>query len=151
MRLVVQRVTGASVTSDGASVGAIGHGLVVLIGVTQADGEADAAALADKVAGLRIFSDEAEKMNRSVADVHGSVLVVSQFTLYGDARRGRRPSFTAAAEPAHAERLIELFCVELAGHGVPVETGRFRTSMQVSLTNDGPVTLILEARGGQVR
>jgi len=150
MRVVVQRVTGASVTSEGSTVGAIGHGMVVLIGVTEADGEADAVTLADKVAGLRIFSDEAGKMNLSVADVQGSILAVSQFTLYGDARRGRRPSFSAAADPDHAERLIGLFCSELAGRGVPVETGRFRTSMQVSLTNDGPVTLILEAQAGQV-
>ena len=144
MRAVIQRVSKASVTVDGAVTGSIGVGLVVLLGVAKGDRAATAEALVDKIVHLRVFADDAGKMNLSLADIHGSLLVVSQFTLYGDCRKGRRPSFDAAAPAEDARRLYEHF-VELARmRGVPTETGVFQAHMEVSLVNDGPVTLILE-------
>ncbi|OQA46099.1 MAG: D-tyrosyl-tRNA(Tyr) deacylase [Chloroflexi bacterium ADurb.Bin325] len=143
MRAVVQRVSRASVTVDGRVVGEIGQGLLVLVGVTHADTRTEAGWLARKIAGLRIFEDDAGKLNRSLADAEGGVLVVSQFTLYGDARRGRRPDFLAAARPEQAEPLIEYFVEQLRAAGLPVATGQFRAEMQVALVNDGPVTLWL--------
>jgi D-aminoacyl-tRNA deacylase len=125
--------------------GAIGTGLVVLLGVGQGDGEEQAAKLADKIARLRVFDGDAGRMDRSLLDLGAAVLCVSQFTLYGDTRRGLRPSFTDAAEPALAERLYEQFCHELEARGVHVEQGRFAARMSVALTNEGPVTLLLEA------
>lgn len=144
MRAVIQRVGRASVTVDGQVVGAIGRGFLVLVGVTHSDGQAEADWLARKIAGLRIFEDEAGKMNLSLADVGGAVLVVSQFTLYADARRGRRPDFIQAARPEHAEPLVDYFVGRLRDQGLTVETGRFRALMQVELVNDGPVTLWLD-------
>lgn len=144
MRAVVQRVAEAQVTSEGELTGKIAAGLCVLVGVGSADGEREATSLADKVVNLRIFEDEDGKMNRSLRDVGGALLAVSQFTLYGDASRGRRPSFVGAMEPVRAEALFEAFCAACRGLGVSVETGRFRTHMQVSLVNDGPVTLLLD-------
>lgn len=144
MRAVVQRVSEASVTVDGRVVGAIGRGFLLLLGVTHADGEAEAVWLARKVAGLRIFEDEAGKFNLALADVGGAALVVSQFTLYGDARKGRRPSFTEAARPEHAEPLCDRFVELLRAEGVAVETGVFGAMMAVYLVNDGPVTLWLD-------
>ena len=123
----------------------IGLGLVVLLGVAQGDGEADARLLADKVASLRVFEDDAGKMNRSVSDVGGGVLVVSQFTLLGDARKGNRPSFTAAASPDVASALYERFCATLGERGIAVATGVFRARMQVELVNEGPVTILLDS------
>lgn len=145
MRAVVQRVREASVAVDGEVVGAIGHGLCVLLGVGAADGDGDAERLSKKIVALRVFEDDAGQMNRALADVGGGMLVVSQFTLYGDCRRGRRPSFTTAAPPAQAEALYERFVARARAEGVPVETGRFRTHMQVALVNDGPVTLLLDS------
>lgn len=144
MRAVIQRVSEARVLVDDQVVGEIGTGLLVLVGVTHGDTEEDAQWLARKVAGLRIFEDEAGKMNRSVQDVGGSVLVVSQFTLYADARKGRRPSFVEAAPPHVAEPLIEAFCRYLREEGVPVATGRFGATMRVCLCNEGPVTIIVD-------
>ncbi len=144
MRAVIQRVSSARVTVDSDVVGEIGPGLLVLVGVTHTDGEEQARWLARKVAGLRIFEDDAGKMNLSVKDVGGSVLVVSQFTLYADARKGRRPSFVDAARPDVAEPLVDTFCAFLQEEGVPVETGRFRAMMQVCLCNEGPVTIIVD-------
>jgi D-tyrosyl-tRNA(Tyr) deacylase len=146
MRAVLQRVSRSSVEVDGACVGRIGTGWLVLLGVERGDTDADAAWTADKVLNLRAFEDEQGKMNRSVADVRGGILVVSQFTLLGDCRGGRRPSFTAAAEPAEAERLY-LLCAELmAQSGLEVAKGVFRAMMKVELVNDGPVTLLLDSR-----
>jgi len=147
MRAVVQRVSRASVTVDGQVIGAIGRGVVVLLGVTHGDGEAEAAWLARKIAGLRIFEDEAGKMNASLLDVGGEALVVSQFTLYGDARKGRRPSFTRAAPPEVAAPLVDRFAELLRQAGVPVQTGRFGAHMLVEIHNDGPVTILLEREG----
>ena len=144
MRAVVQRVSRASVTVDGAVVGEIGAGFLVLLGITHGDGEADAALLAKKIAGLRVFEDNGGKMNLALADVGGAVLAVSQFTLYGDVRKGRRPSFTGAARPEQAEPLYRRFCQALAAEGVPVAEGIFQAHMAVSLVNDGPVTLWLD-------
>jgi len=145
MRAVVQRVARASVTVDGDTVGQIGQGLMILLGVTHGDGEEQARWLAHKIAGLRIFDDEEGKMNRSLLDVGGSALVVSQFTLYGDCRKGKRPSFTGAAPPEVAERLYERFVSLLGEAGVDqVESGIFGARMRVEIHNDGPVTLILE-------
>lgn len=144
MRALIQRVTQASVTVDGEAVGAIGRGFLVLLGVTDTDGPREAAWLAAKVAGLRVFDDAAGKMNLGLADVGGDVLVVSQFTLYGDARRGRRPDFLRAARPEQAEPLVDTFVAQLRSVGLRVETGRFRAAMQVALVNDGPVTLWLD-------
>jgi D-aminoacyl-tRNA deacylase len=150
MRALVQRVSEASVEIGGEVVGAIDAGLVALVGVTHDDAEADALAVARKLAGLRVFADEDGAMNRSVLEVGGGVLVVSQFTLYGDARKGRRPSFTAAADPDRAEPLVSLVVEGLEGEGVRVATGRFGEHMQVKLVNDGPVTLMVETRGGRL-
>lgn len=150
MRAVVQRVTRAAVRVDGEVVGEIGRGLLVLVGAAAGDTPADAAALADKLAGLRIFPDEEGKMNRSVVEAGGSALVVSQFTLYGDVRRGRRPSFIAAAAPEAAEPLVDLVTGYLQQAGVPCATGRFRAHMDVELLNDGPVTLVIEVAEGRV-
>ena len=148
MRAVVQRVSSASVTVGGEIVGRIGEGLVVLLGVAGSDGPDDVAYVTGKIHDLRIFSDEEGKMNRSVAEAGGSVLVVSQFTLLGDCRRGRRPSFDAAGPPAVAEQLYEDVVQALRGRGVTVETGVFRANMQVALVNDGPVTLLLDSTRG---
>ena len=146
VRAVVQRVSEASVRVDGELTGAIGTGLVVLLGVQRTDGEADAAALADKVLNLRVFPDEAGQMNRSVLDVRGGVLVVSQFTLLGDARRGRRPSYVEAAPPEEADRLYSRFVDELRPSGLTVASGVFRATMDVALVNQGPVTILLDSR-----
>ena len=144
MRALVQRVTEARVTTDGEVVGEIGPGLCVLVGVTHDDTDARAAKLAGKVANLRIFDDADGTMNLSVLDTGGGALVVSQFTLYGDTARGRRPAWSAAAPPAVAEPLVDAFTRALAATGVPVATGRFRAEMKVALVNDGPVTLLVE-------
>ena len=145
MRACVQRVTQASVTVEGEIVGEIARGLLVLLGITSADTDDDARQLADKICGLRIFEDADEKMNQSLEDIGGAMLVVSQFTLYGDCRKGRRPSFTQAAPPEQAERLYGTFIAGVGIRGIPVATGRFRAHMEVSLVNDGPVTLLLDS------
>jgi len=145
MRAVVQRVSRAKVMVNDWTAGEIGLGLVVLLGVGQADSEADAIYLAEKIAGLRICEDSDRKMNRSVLDAGGSVLAVSQFTLYGDVRRGKRPSFDAAAPPDPARRLYEFFVQRLRAAGVRCETGRFQEMMQVELVNEGPVTILLDS------
>lgn len=144
MRAVVQRVSKASVSVDGEVVGAIGRGVVVFVGVADDDTEEQAGWLARKIAGLRIFEDEGGKMNAGLLDVDGEALVVSQFTLYGDARKGRRPSFTEAASPEVAEPLIDFFVETLKGYSLPVETGVFQAHMLVEIHNDGPVTILLE-------
>jgi D-tyrosyl-tRNA(Tyr) deacylase len=143
MRAVIQRVSRAAVRVDGAVVGEIGAGLLVLLGVADGDGEAEAERLAAKVARLRIFADDLGRFDRSVLDVGGGVLVVSQFTLLADTAKGNRPSFTAAAPPAEAERLYELFCAALRELGLTVEQGVFGAMMEVELVNDGPVTIVL--------
>ena len=145
MRCVVQRVTSSSVTVNGEISGAIGAGLMVLIGVSVDDTEADLKYMAEKVPNLRIFDDENGVMNRSVLDVGGSILAVSQFTLYGDARGGRRPSYIRAAKPDKADGLYEQLIARWREKGIHVETGVFRTDMQVSLINDGPVTILLDS------
>ena len=145
MRAVVQRVSRAKVTIKDWTTGEIGLGLLVLLAVGHEDTETDASYLAEKISGLRIFEDEQGKMNRSVHDVGGSVLVVSQFTLYGDVRRGKRPWFAAAAAPEHARRLYEFFVERIRAAGLPCETGRFQEMMQVELVNDGPVTILLDS------
>jgi D-tyrosyl-tRNA(Tyr) deacylase len=145
MRAVVQRVSRARVTVNGETTGEIGLGLLVLLGVGQADTEADAAYLAEKVSGLRVFEDAQGKMNRSVQDVVGSVLAVSQFALYGDVRRGKRPSFDAAAVPQKARQLYEFFVERIRASGLKCETGRFQEMMKVELVNDGPVTILLDS------
>jgi D-tyrosyl-tRNA(Tyr) deacylase len=145
MRVLVQRVAQATVSVDGQTVGAIGRGFLCLVGVTHADTEQKAARLAAKTARLRVFEDEGGLMNLALADVGGEVLAVSQFTLYADARKGNRPSFTDAAEPGLGERLYEAFLDALRAEGVPVQTGVFGARMQVQLVNDGPVTIMLEA------
>ena len=144
MRCVVQRVSRAAVRVGGEAVGSIGRGFVVLAGFAPADSEATLVWMAEKLAGLRVFGDAEGKMNLGIGDVGGAMLVVSQFTLYGDASKGRRPSFVGAAPPEQAEALYERFVALLRGRGVPVETGRFRAMMDVELVNDGPVTLLLE-------
>ena len=144
MRALVQRVTEASVTVDGEVVGAIGPGVCALVGVTHDDGTDQARALAAKIWHLRIFEGDDGRMDRPVGDVGGEVLVVSQFTLYGDTRKGRRPSWVDAARPEVAEPLIDQLCDELRALGATVATGRFRADMTVALVNDGPVTLLLE-------
>ena len=145
MRAVIQRVTRASVTVDGRVAGEIGAGLLVLLGVSRTDNSESAAYLAEKIANLRIFSDEAGKMNLSVLDAGGSALVVSQFTLYGDTRGGRRPSFIQAAQPVEANLLYQEFVRLMRSLGVTVETGVFQAHMQVELVNDGPVTILLDS------
>ncbi len=147
MRAVIQRVSSASVSVEGRTVGEIGAGLLVLLGVARGDAEREAVWTADKIAGLRIFEDDGGKMNLSVQEVGGAVLVVSQFTLLADCRKGRRPSFVGAAPPEEAERLYRMVADRLRETGLPVETGLFQAHMQVSLVNDGPVTVILETPG----
>ncbi len=145
MRMVVQRVSRARVAVEGRTAVEIGAGLLVLLGIARYDTRADAEYLADKVIGLRIFADEAGKMNRSVAETGGALLVVSQFTLYGDCRKGRRPGFDLAAPPELARALYEYFVEACRKRGVPVETGIFQASMTVELTNEGPVTIIIDS------
>lgn len=146
MKVVVQRAKNAKVSVNGEVIGSIEFGLVLLVGVTHHDTEEDAAFVADKIANLRIFEDESGKMNVSLLDVGGAVLSVSQFTLYGDCRKGRRPNFMEAAKPEHALNIYEAFNDELRKKGITVETGRFGAMMEVALTNDGPVTLIVESK-----
>ncbi len=146
MKLVVQRSREAKVTVEGKVTGNIDRGLVVLVGITHDDGEEDVRFAAEKVAHLRIFEDETEKMNLSLLDVGGSVLSISQFTLYGDCRKGRRPNFMAAARPVQAERLYDLFNETLRNMGINVQTGIFGAMMQVHLNNDGPVTIIIDSK-----
>lgn len=150
MKGLVQRVDHASVSVDGEVVGRIGAGLLALVGAGRADTSADAEALARKVVGLRIFPDEDGRFNRSLIDVGGAMLVVSQFTLYADVRRGRRPSFTEAARPEQAEHLIDQFVEAVRARGVEVATGRFGAMMEVDLRNNGPFTLMVETTGGRV-
>ena len=145
MRAVVQRVSKASVVVEEQVVGEIGLGLLVLLGVSKNDTEADAGYLAEKVAGLRVFEDRDGKMNRSVADVGGAVLAISQFTLYGDVRRGKRPSFDDAARPERARELYEYFVAQIRQIGLRCETGQFQAMMSVSLVNQGPVTVLLDS------
>ncbi len=144
MRVLLQRVSWGKVTIAGEVVAEIGAGVLLLVGITHGDGEAEARYLARKIAHLRIFEDEGGKLNRSLLDVGGEALVVSQFTLYADTRKGRRPAFVAAARPEVAEPLVDRFAALLRGEGVPVQTGRFGASMDVSLCNHGPVTIWLE-------
>jgi len=144
VRVVLQRVSRAAVRIDGQTVGAIGRGFVVLVGFAPPDGESALAWMADKISGLRVFADAEGKMNLPLAEVGGALLVVSQFTLYGDASKGRRPSFIDAAPPAQAETFYDRFVTMLRERSLPVETGRFGAMMEVELVNDGPVTLILE-------
>jgi len=146
MRAVVQRVSRASVKVDGQTVGEIGAGLLILLGVAQDDSEADADYLANKIVGLRIFDDSDGKMNLSVIDTKGAVLAVSQFTLYGDVRRGKRPSFDAAARPEQAKKLYEYFVERVRAAGVRCETGTFQATMKVELANEGPVTILLDSK-----
>lgn len=146
MRAVVQRVKESSVKTDNEIIGRIDAGLLVLLGVAKGDTASDAEYLANKIVNLRIFEDDAFKMNRSLLETGGKMMVVSQFTLLGDCRKGRRPSFVAAAEPQTAADLYENFVQQVRLHGVSVETGRFQAVMEVALINDGPVTLILESR-----
>src|SRR3954462_4122927 len=145
MRAVIQRVSRASVAVDGAIVGQIGKGLLVLLGIATGDDEAAAEYLAEKTAGLRIFEDDAGKMNLACADIGGAVLVVSQFTLYGDVRKGKRPSFDRAARPEEANRLYEYFVSRVRASGLKCETGKFQAMMDVELVNDGPVTVLLDS------
>ena len=146
MRAVVQRVSQASVKVEGDVVGSIQHGLLVLLGVATEDTQQDLIWLANKIVHLRIFEDGADRMNLSLKDVSGGMLVVSQFTLLGDCRKGRRPEFLSAARPEQAKSLYESFVAEVRGAGIDVQTGRFQTHMEVSLTNDGPVTLLLDSQ-----
>jgi len=146
VRAVVQRVSRAEVRVDGRATGSVGRGLAVLLGVAREDGEDDARLLADKIAALRVFEDAAGKMNLALAEVAGGVLVVSQFTLLGDARKGNRPSFVEAAAPEAANALYERFCALVREKGLPVATGVFRATMEVELVNDGPVTILLDSR-----
>lgn len=145
MRAVVQRVSRASVTVEGQVTGAIAHGLLVLLGVGHEDQESDADYLADKIVGLRIFEDEQRKMNLSILNVAGAILAVSQFTLYGDVKRGKRPSFDAAARPQRAKELYDYFVARIRALGVRCETGVFQAMMQVELVNSGPVTILLDS------
>jgi len=145
MRVVLQRVSRAKISVDGETTGEIGSGMLVLLGVAADDDETDAIYLVDKLVNLRIFDDEAGKMNRSLADVGGGLLIVSQFTLYADSRKGRRPSYTDAAPPEKANSLYEFFVRESARKVPAVKTGRFRATMNVELVNDGPVTIILDS------
>ena len=145
MRAVVQRVKESSVSVKNEITGKIGNGLLVLLGISKSDQARDADYLADKIANLRIFEDENGKMNKSLLEIHGEMLIVSQFTLMGDCRKGRRPSFVEAAGPELAEKLYREFVEKVASHGVPTATGRFGAMMRVHLVNDGPVTLLLES------
>ena len=146
MRAVVQRVKESSVTVDRQTIGRIGNGLLVLLGVAEEDTPSDAGYLANKIVNLRIFEDDGAKMNRSLLSIDGEMLVVSQFTLLGDCRKGRRPSFTAAAGPQKASELYDNFVQQVRRLGISVESGRFQSAMEVALINDGPVTLVLESR-----
>ncbi|MEY3458482.1 MAG: hypothetical protein RL215_1639 [Planctomycetota bacterium] len=146
MRAVIQRVSEASVTVDGVVVGRIGRGFLVLLGITHSDTNEDVLWIAQKIAGLRVFEDADGKMNLGLSDVGGGVLLVSQFTLYGDCRKGRRPSFVEAARPEAAVPLYEAVVAELRGQGLVVETGTFQAHMDVRLLNDGPVTLLLDSQ-----
>jgi len=148
MRAVIQRVSSATVEVDGKIAGQIGRGLLVYLGVGKPDGQADAEFMAEKIANLRIFADDAGKMNRSVLETGGALLIVSQFTLYGDCRRGRRPGFDLAAPAEQARALYDYFVEACRKRGLPVETGIFQASMAVELTNDGPVTIICESEKG---
>jgi len=145
VRAVVQRVREARVEVDGEVVGAIGPGLVAFVGAARGDTDRDVLYVADKVAGLRVFEDDAGKMSRALSDTSGAILAVSQFTLFGDVRRGRRPDFTAAMEPVEAERLFDRFVQRVKELGVPVQTGRFRAMMRVVVDNDGPVTILIDS------
>ena len=145
MRAIIQLVKQASVTVEDKTIGQIGQGLLVLLGVGKTDTEEDAGYLADKITGLRIFPDDNAMMNRSLLDVGGEMLVVSQFTLYGDCRKGRRPSFNQAGPPELANQLYETFCQKVREKNIEVATGKFQAMMQVSLVNDGPVTIILDS------
>jgi len=145
VRAVVQRVTRAKVSVGSETVGEIGHGLLVLLGVGREDSESDVDYLAEKIAGLRIFEDNNGRMNRSLAEMKGAILVVSQFTLYGDARKGKRPSFDTAASPDHARSLYEKFIERTQALGIACQSGRFQEDMQVELLNDGPVTILLDS------
>jgi len=144
MRAVIQRVSSAQVSVDGEVVGRVGRGFLVLLGIAPDDGEAEAQYLARKVAGLRVFEDDGGKMNLALGDVGGAVLAVSQFTLYGDVRKGRRPSFVDAARPEHAEPLFQRFCRLLAAEGLAVQQGVFQAHMEIALVNDGPVTIWMD-------
>ena len=146
MRAVVQRVSRAKVTVAGEITGEIGTGLMVLLGVSEDDTQDDASYLAEKLVSLRIFPDDEGKMNRSLSDVAGQMLIVSQFTLFGDCRKGRRPSFIKAARPEMADSLYRVFVVEVQGRGIQTATGRFQAQMDVELVNDGPVTLLVDSR-----
>jgi D-aminoacyl-tRNA deacylase len=146
MRLVIQRVTEARVTVNDGTAGSIGAGLLVLLGISRDDTTGDADYLVEKLLGLRIFPDDAGKMNRGIRESGGALLIVSQFTLYGDCRRGRRPGFDAAAPPEKADELYQLFVENLRRSGVPVQTGQFRAKMLVQIQNDGPVTLLLDSK-----
>ncbi len=150
MRAVIQRVSEADVSVEGETTGAIGTGLVVLVGVATQDTERDAIALATKLVGLRIFPDHDRKMNRSIVDAGGSMLLISQFTLLADVRKGRRPAFTGAAPPEIAEPLLAALAAAIEAEGVEVEQGRFGAMMKVSLTNDGPVTIVIDVVDGKV-
>ena len=147
MKAVIQRVSRASAEKEGEQIASIGKGIVILLGVEKGDTEAEADYLADKIVNLRIFADEQDKMNLSVADIKGELLAISQFTIAGDLRKGRRPSFDTAAPPDRAEELYLKFVEKLKASGLRVATGRFQTMMQIHLVNDGPVTFILEKRG----
>jgi len=148
VRAVLQRVSSAEVKVDGSVVGSIGRGLLVLVGAGRDDDTADADRLAERIVHLRVFADDAGKMNLSVSDVGGAVLVVSQFTLYADTTRGRRPSFTAAAPLEPAEALVDRLAAAIARSGIPVQTGRFGAHMEVALVNDGPVTIVVDTTAG---
>jgi D-tyrosyl-tRNA(Tyr) deacylase len=149
MRAVIQRVKSAQVCVDGRVSGKIGRGLLVLLGVGKGDGESDLSFLTSKIPELRIFEDDSGKFNLSLKEIRGEILVVSQFTLFGDCRKGRRPSFTEAEEPSAAKHLYEWFILKLRERGIPVQTGEFQAKMEVHLINDGPVTLLLDSRQGQ--
>lgn len=146
MRAVVQRVKSAEVDADGRPTGKIGKGLLVFVGVGKGDGEADISYLTSKIPDLRIFEDPSGKFNLSLKEIGGEILIVSQFTLYGDCRRGRRPSFTEAEDPGPARLLYEQLVAKMKGEGIPVQTGEFQSRMEVHLVNDGPVTLLLDSR-----
>ncbi len=148
MKAVIQRVKSAQVCVDGRVSGKIGKGLLVLLGVGKGDGESDLSFLTSKIPELRIFEDDFGKFNLSLKEIDGEILVVSQFTLFGDCRKGRRPSFTEAEEPSTAKHLYEQFILKLKERGVPVQTGEFQAKMEVHLVNDGPVTLLLDSRQG---
>jgi D-tyrosyl-tRNA(Tyr) deacylase len=146
MRAVIQRVKSAEVLVDGRVTGKIGKGLLIFVGVARGDSESDLSLLTSKIPDLRIFEDQSEKFNLSLKEIGGEILVVSQFTLYGDCRKGRRPSFTEAEDPAPAKDLYERFIAKLRGQNLPVQTGEYQAKMEVRLINDGPVTLILDSR-----